>query len=269
MNTNLISAAAAAESTDLVTRVAHSELFERYREAFRLTTGCALRLVREEQHQHGTTKAFPFVTELCVPVLLEGRAFVHLCAEPVRLSNKGVSKFEDAARQMLQDGCSAADLRAARHWFDKLPVMSSERARAVETMLQLFAVQLGEYAEKLFLQTADTEPDSVKRARSYISGHLTEPMALEEVARHAGVSPFHFCKIFKRATGLTFTEFVNRARVEQAKRLLLKPQARVTEVAYDVGFQSLSQFNRSFRRITAASPTEYRAKVRHPATAAA
>jgi AraC-like DNA-binding protein len=94
-------------------------------------------------------------------------------------------------------------------------------------------------------------------------------MALEEVSRHAGVSPFHFCKVFKRATGMTFTEFVNRARVEQAKRLLLKPQARITEVAYDVGFQSLSQFNRSFRRVTDTSPTEYRAKVRQPALAAA
>ena len=115
----------------------------------------------------------------------------------------------------------------------------------------------------------DSEPESVKRARLFITGHLTEPMALEEVSRHAGVSPFHFCKVFKRATGMTFTEFVNRARVEQAKRLLLKPQARITEVAYDVGFQSLSQFNRSFRRVTASSPTEYRAHVGKPALAAA
>ncbi len=257
------------ESADLVTRLIHSELFERYREAFRLTTGCALRIVRDELHQHGTAPNYPFVSELCIPVPLGGRPFIHLCAEPIRISDKGISKFEDAARQMLEDGCTPGDLRAARHWFDKLPVMTSDRAHAVETMLQLFGAQLGEYAERLFLQTVDGEPESVKRARQFITGHLTEPMALDEVSRHAGVSPFHFCKVFKRATGMTFTEFVNRARVERAKRLLLKPQARITEVAYDVGFQSLSQFNRSFRRVTANSPTEYRAKVRQPALAAA
>ncbi len=81
------------------------------------------------------------------------------------------------------------------------------------------------------------------------------------MARHSGVSPFHFCKIFKRFTGLTFTEYVNRARVEKAKQLLIKPQSRVTEVAYDVGFQSLSQFNRSFRRVMDQSPTEFRSSM--------
>jgi AraC-like DNA-binding protein len=109
----------------------------------------------------------------------------------------------------------------------------------------------------------DTDPDAVRKGKQFILDHLTESLGLDEVSQHAGVSPFHFCKVFKRTTGLTFTEFVNRARVEHAKRLLLKPQARITEVAYDVGFQSLSQFNRSFRRVTDKSPTEFRSGLRH------
>ena len=95
-------------------------------------------------------------------------------------------------------------------------------------------------------------------------GHLAEPMSLEGVASEVNVSPFHFCKIFKRATGMTFTDFVNRARVEKAKRMLMRPEARITEVAYDVGFQSLSHFNRSFRRIVSESPTEFRSRMRSP-----
>jgi AraC-like DNA-binding protein len=123
----------------------------------------------------------------------------------------------------------------------------------------------------MLFATATHEPEAVRNAKSFIHQHLAEPMSLEAVARAVNVSPFHFCKLFKRATGLTFTDFVNRARVEKAKRMLMKPAARITEVAYDVGFQSLSHFNRSFRRIASESPTEFRGRMKHsvPALAAA
>jgi AraC-like DNA-binding protein len=72
------------------------------------------------------------------------------------------------------------------------------------------------------------------------------------------VSSFYFCKIFKKSTGMTLTEYVNRRRIEWAKRKLVNPQARVTEVAYEVGYQSLSQFNRSFLKYVGVSPTRFR-----------
>ena len=65
--------------------------------------------------------------------------------------------------------------------------------------------------------------------------------------------------MFKRAMGLNFVDYVARFRVEKAKNLLQNPKFRVSEVAYEVGFQSLSQFNRTFRRIIGASPREWRA----------
>jgi AraC-like DNA-binding protein len=193
-----------------------------------------------------------------------GRVIARVSLDPIRISDGEFASFDDAARRMLDDGSSATEVRAAQPRFAKLPAFTRERSEALGTMLCLFATQLSEFADKLFLQTVDTDPDAVRKARHYILNHLHSPMGLDEVAEHAGVSPFHFCKIFKRATGLTFTDFVNRARVEHAKRLLLKPQARITEVAYGVGFQSLSQFNRSFRRVTAQSPTEYRVHVGQP-----
>ena len=74
-------------------------------------------------------------------------------------------------------------------------------------------------------------------------------------------STFYFCKLFKRATGLTFTDYVARVRVEKAKALLLERNRRVSEIAYDVGFQSLTHFNRIFRKIVGQSPTDYRNSV--------
>jgi len=78
------------------------------------------------------------------------------------------------------------------------------------------------------------------------------------VAAAVHTSIFYFCKLFKKVTGTTFTEFVSRTRVEKAKNLLLNPNLRVSEIAYEVGFQSLTHFNRVFKQIMGESPTEYR-----------
>jgi AraC-like DNA-binding protein len=254
-----------------VSRLAQSDLFLRYRDAFGLTTGRTLSLRAVDKQEQDAPPALPFLTILSVPVEISGHIVAQVFLDSFRLSDGEFANFDDAARHMLDDGSSAAEVRAAQVRFTKTPEVTRERGEALLTMLRLFAEQLGDFGEKLFLQTVDTDPDAVRKARQYILNHLTSAMTLDEVAHHAGVSPFHFCKIFKRATGLTFTEFVNRARVEHAKRLLLKPQTRITEVAYDVGFQSLSQFNRSFRRVTAQSPSEFRVGVapgrRVPATA--
>jgi AraC-like DNA-binding protein len=76
------------------------------------------------------------------------------------------------------------------------------------------------------------------------------------------VSTFYFCKMFKKATGLTFTDYLGRIRVEKAKNLLLNPHLRVSEIAYTVGFQSLTHFNRVFRKLTGESPTDFRVKLK-------
>jgi len=81
------------------------------------------------------------------------------------------------------------------------------------------------------------------------------------VAKAVNTSTFYFCKMFKRITGLNFTDYVSRTRIEKAKNLLLNPNLRVSEIAFEVGFQSLTHFNRVFKRIVGESPTEYRGEV--------
>jgi AraC-like DNA-binding protein len=68
--------------------------------------------------------------------------------------------------------------------------------------------------------------------------------------------------LFKKATGLTFTDYLARTRIERAKNLLLNPNVRVSEVAYDCGFISLTHFNRIFKRVVGKSPTDYRRTLR-------
>ena len=68
--------------------------------------------------------------------------------------------------------------------------------------------------------------------------------------------------MFRKATGLDFTGYVSRVRIEKAKHMLLNPNLRVSEIAFAVGFQSLTHFNRVFKNIVGESPTEYRLEAR-------
>ncbi len=136
--------------------------------------------------------------------------------------------------------------------------MSQEHCRSILDLLTIFAEHLSLIAGQLFLRNEDSESANIQRAREYIKEHLTEPLSLQEVADCAHFSTCYFCKKFKESTGLHLTEYIARTRVEAAKTLLNKPQIRVSEVAFEVGFQSLTHFNRVFKEIAGQSPTQYR-----------
>jgi len=86
-------------------------------------------------------------------------------------------------------------------------------------------------------------------------------LSLGQVAKAVNMSTFYFCKMFKKITGINFTDYLSRVRIEKAKNLLLNPNLRISEIAYEVGFQSLTHFNRVFKKITGQSPTQYRGQL--------
>ena len=139
-----------------------------------------------------------------------------------------------------------------------IPVFSRQRHEGMVHLLQIFAEQLSFYANQIVIKLDEREPYRVRLARTFISNHRTENINLADVARATHVSTFYFCKIFKRATGLSFVEYRNRLRIESAKKMLLNLNLTVSKIAYGVGFQSLTQFNRLFRRVTGKSPTRFR-----------
>jgi len=104
------------------------------------------------------------------------------------------------------------------------------------------------------------ERPAVALARAYLAEHQTEEVFLRDVARAARLSPFYFCKTFRRETGLTFVDYLARLRIETVKARLFNPHVRISEAAYASGFQSLSQFNRVFRRIVGEAPTRFRGR---------
>ncbi len=270
-------AASTAAHQRFILNLAEGELFQHYQKAFHTLTSLPLSL--EATHEGDahiedtmTRKGVAGVVQTQVPVRVGKNTIAVMLTGGVRLQPANADTFAPVAQALLDDDRSAAEIRSAKLQFEHVPVMQPERYDAAIAILQSFALQLGDSAYRLLFANTSHEPEAVRNAKVFIHQHLAEPMPLDAVAKAVNVSPFHFCKLFKRATGLTFTDFVNHARVEKAKRMLMKPSARITEVAYDVGFQSLSHFNRSFRRIVDESPTEFRNHMRHdspPSLAAA
>lgn len=99
-------------------------------------------------------------------------------------------------------------------------------------------------------------------AALWIEAHAAEPLALADLARAAGLSEFHFLRLFTRVLGVAPHQYLLRTRLRHAARLLVEPRRTVTEIALEVGFNDLSNFVRTFRRAAGISPSGFRAAAR-------
>jgi AraC-like DNA-binding protein len=103
------------------------------------------------------------------------------------------------------------------------------------------------------------EPVEIWKARRLILEQSSEALSLGKVAKAVNINANYLSEKFKQVTGIKFVDYIARIRFEKARDLLQDANLRVSEIAFAVGFQSLSQFNRVFKRFTGQSPTEYRA----------
>ena len=162
-----------------------------------------------------------------------------------------------ALKQIREWGLDLGNGQAAR-CYQATPVVHRKEYQARVQLLQFFADQLGTLANQIVLLQKNAEPVQITRARELIEVQYQKDISLAMMSRQVGMSTFYFCKRFKQSTGTNYTDYISRVRTEKAKNHLLNPNCRVSEIAYQVGFQSLTQFNRVFKRITGESPTGYR-----------
>ena len=102
------------------------------------------------------------------------------------------------------------------------------------------------------------EPVAIWKARKYIEEHADEELSLTKIAKIVNMNANYLSENFKQVTGTNFVEYVARTRFANACDLLHNSNARISEIAFAAGFQSLSQFNRVFRRLSGKSPTQFR-----------
>lgn len=284
----------------LIEALTNSKVFHDYERAFTEATGLPVALRAVESWQlphHGQRNESPFCSMVletsracasCLQVqekLAESAAHephtvgcpVGLCdtAVPVRLGDRLIGflqtgqvfrkrptevQFRRALRLVRQWGVNVDQAKLKEAYF-ATTVVPNKRHEAVVKLLAIFAQHLSMLSNQVLLQQDNAEPPVITRAKEYIQEHQTENLRLGHVARAVNTSTFYFCKMFKKVTGINFTDYLSRVRIEKSKNLLLNPNLRVSEIAFEVGFQSLTHFNRVFKKILGQSPTEYRTQL--------
>lgn len=277
----------------LVEKLTRSAIYRDYARAFSAATGLPLALRPVEHWQlgmHGTANENPFcalmarsnrvcaaclevqrkitaqtgdhsrtvtcfagLSDSAVPIRVGDQLIGFLQTGQVLLKQPTKFRFDQTARKLVDWGVHV-DLSSAREAYFHTKMLTRKQYRAMLRLLEIFGKHLSTLSNQLAVENSAAEPPAVARAKQFIAQNQDNAICLATVAKAVNTSTFYFCKLFKRATGLTFTDYLARVRIEKAKALLLDRRRRVSEVAYEVGFQSLTHFNRVFRKITGQSP---------------
>lgn len=102
------------------------------------------------------------------------------------------------------------------------------------------------------------DAENMRQVYEYVMTNFRQEISLDQIAEQLNMTRTSFCRYFKPRANKTFTIFVNEIRIGQARKLLLEDNYNISEIAYQCGFNTLSNFNRQFKRISNMSPNEYR-----------
>jgi AraC-like DNA-binding protein len=227
---------------------------------------CAACLQVQERLCHQATTEAQTITcpvglsDSAVPVRMSDRLIGFLQIGQVFRKPPTAEQFEKVARLTRKWGIKA-DRNTLKQAFYSGTVVSPKEHDSAIKLLTIFAKHLAMLSNQVFIQRENSEPPVITKARAFIHEHQTEDLSLGQVAKAVNMSSFYFCKMFKKVAGINFTDYVARVRAEKSKNLLLNPNLRVSEIAFEVGFQSLTHFNRVFKKVFGQSPTEFRAQL--------
>jgi len=117
-------------------------------------------------------------------------------------------------------------------------------------------------ADGYAFETNLQDNDKIDHIYQHINGNFERHISLDEIAGEANMTVPAFCRYFKKSTGKTFTKMVNEYRVVHATKLLSESNSSITDIAFEVGFNNFSHFNKLFNEITGKTASQYRSEVK-------
>ena len=145
---------------------------------------------------------------------------------------------------------------------DMLSARTQGKSKRVAAFANLLAVYVAEKYTNIGSEGSDYHGGlpiaRIRKIEDYVRSHLLETISLETLAELAGLSPFHFSRMFKQSTGMTPLKFVIRERMLRAQQLIRETSGSFIQIALEVGYTNPSHFAQVFRRTVGMAPAEYR-----------
>ena len=228
-------------------------------------TACQRKLLRAEKR--AVTQFGPVqyccpsgLVKILVPVFINGRHVGSLLAGPFTLHSLDGHRLAQLVAKLDKCGLGDRADQLQTTW-QFTPRLSSDKCRAAGTLLRMFGRYLEECGKQELQVRESKRPALLEKIEAFLAESRPDQVSLKEVAMRVNLSPCHFCAVFKKQTGVTFSQYRLRLRMEKARDLLGDPERRVSDVAFESGFESIPYFNRAFRRWFGCSPSKFRARL--------
>ena len=139
-----------------------------------------------------------------------------------------------------------------------MTVLSAATARAIFKRSDAMSEPIAPHACGAPGRASAISPFRMRRVLQYVNENLHRRIGLQEIAALADLSPWYFCRAFKRETGLPPNRYIMALRIDRACRLMAAPDARLADIAAAVGFSSQAHFTSAFKRMLGSSPGRWR-----------
>lgn len=203
------------------------------------------------------------LTDFIIPITVEGTIIAYLQCGQV-LAHKPTNK----SWKLVLRGLSGLkiDLKSLKKYYFATRVLVPETRSGLIELLEVFANYVADAGNKLLLLRQKRTSQIVKMAQDFLQRNAERGMMLGEVAAAACTSQRNLTRVFRAETGLTPMTYLNRVRIEKVCEKLLADERKISDIAFDCGFETIQQFNRVFSSLKGCSPRQWRMRARRRRT---
>ena len=200
------------------------------------------------------------LVKILVPVFINAQHVGSLLAGPFALHALDGAQLERLVGSLDKLGLGDRVEQLQMTW-SYSPLLSSDKCRAAGTLLRMFAKYLEESGRQELQSVEPRRSALLEKIEAFLAHSQSDRVSLKEIASRVNLSPCHFCSVFKKQTGVTFSQYRANQRLDKARDLLGDGERRVSDVAFEAGFESIPYFNRAFRKRFGCSPSEFRLRL--------